>query len=171
MSEVDRLYADHREGVLRYLRRVVGGGEAALDLTQEVFLRAARSGVPDTTDVGRRAWIFKIARNHALNNARDASRRPASVELDDAATPATQELAVALTGAISALAPVDRDIFLLRETAGLRYDEIAAACDLTVEAVRSRLHQARRTLRETLGPELDVRAQRGVKCTTAGRRP
>jgi RNA polymerase sigma-70 factor, ECF subfamily len=170
VTDVERFYADHRDGVFRYLRRIVGGPEAARDLTQEVFLRVSRAGMPETTDTGRRAWVFKIARNLALNHVRDGHRRPVLVELGDAVTPATQELAVALRDAIAALPGLDRDIFLLRETAGLRYEEIAAACEVSTATVRSRLHEARQALRATLGRSLDVRGQRGVRCAAAGPR-
>jgi len=169
VTDVERFYADHRDGVFRYLRRIVGGPDAASDLTQEVFLRVSRAGMPETTEGGRRAWVFKIARNLALNHMRDGYRRPV-VELQDVAVPATQELAVAIAGAVAALPALDRDIFLLRETAGLRYAEIAISCDVTIETVRARLHEARQSLRGALGASLDVRGQRGVRCSTAGSR-
>jgi RNA polymerase sigma-70 factor (ECF subfamily) len=168
VTDVERLYADHRDGVFRYLRRIVGGPDAARDLTQEVFLRVSRAGVPEATELGRRAWVFKIARNLALNHVRDGRRRPVTVELADTSVPATQELAVALRDAIAALPALDRDVFLLRETAGLRYEEIASACDVAVATVRSRLHQARQSLRAALGVSLDLRAQRGLRCSMAG---
>ena len=170
MSDVERFYADHQAGVFRYLRRVVGGMDTARDLTQEVFLRVSRAGVPDGTPVGRRAWVFKIARNLALNHVRDGQRRPQPVEVADPVVPATQELSVALSSAIESLPPLDRDIFLLREAAGLRYDEIAAACDVSESIVRARLHQARQALRAALGASLDLRAQRGVRVSAAGSR-
>ena len=170
MTDVDRFYADQRDGVFRYLRRTVGGTEAARDLTQEVFLRVSRAGLPETTDVGRRAWVFRIARNLALNHLRDGRRRPVVEGTVEPAQPGTQELGVALRLAIDALPALERDIFLLRELAGLHYDEIAAACDISLEAVRARLHQARATLRKTLGPSLDVREQRGVRCQPAAAR-
>jgi RNA polymerase sigma-70 factor (ECF subfamily) len=170
VTDVDRFYADHRDGVFRYLCRVVGGQESARDLTQEVFLRVTRAGIPEATEAGQRAWVYRIARNLALNHVRDGRRRPTASVVAESATPATQELGAALRHAIAALPELDRDVFLLREIAGLRYDEIAAACELPLETVRSRLHQARRALRTSLGAELDVRAQRGVRCTAAGTR-
>lgn len=170
MTDVDRFYADHRDGVFRYLRRMVGGTDVAIDLTQEVFLRVSRAGVPATTEVGQRAWVFRIARNLALNHVRDDRRHPLVSGLPDLVTPATQELGVALRRAIAALPDLERDIFLLRETAGLRYDEIASACEVPLETVRTRLHQARQALRASLGAELDVRAQRGVYSSSAGPR-
>lgn len=171
MTDVERLYADHQAGVFRYLRRIVGGLDAARDLTQEVFLRVSRAGVPASNDTGRRAWVFKIARNLALNHVRD-SRRRAAGQLSDATVPGTQELGIALSAAIDSLPPLDRDIFLLRETAGLTYEEIAAACDVHTGAVRTRLHEARQKLRSMLGASLDVREQRGVRViAAAGPRP
>ena len=170
MTEVERFCAEHHDGVFRYLRRVVGAAESARDLTQEVFLRVSRAGVPEANDIGQRAWLFRIARNLALNHLRDGRRRPTIVSFGSAAVPATQELAVALSHAIDALPDLDRDVFLLRETAGLSYEEIAAASELPLESVRSRLHRARQTLRATLGHSLALREQRGVRCLPAGTR-
>lgn len=147
------LFAAHRDGVFRYLARVVGPGEAS-DLTQEVFLRVTRTTIPDTTADGERAWVFRIARNLALNHRRDAGRQPARVELADATRPASQETAVAMRQALDRLPALDRDVFLLREAAGLSYDEIASSCELTADAVRARLRRTRQQLREMLQPLL-----------------
>jgi RNA polymerase sigma-70 factor (ECF subfamily) len=167
VTDVERFCAEHHQGVYRYLRRVVGATESARDLTQEVFLRVSRAGIPEATDAGRRAWLFRIARNLALNHLRDGRRRPISVTLEVAGVPATQELSVALNDAISALPDLDRDVFLLRESAGLSYEEIATACELPIESVRSRLHRTRQALRLALGPSLALREQRGVRCLPA----
>jgi RNA polymerase sigma-70 factor, ECF subfamily len=156
------LFALHRQGVFRYLSRVVGRAETAQDLTQEVFLRVTRAEVPQADPSGHRAWVFKIARNLVLNHLRDGHRHGQPVELVDTygAAPATQELGVAIREALAQLADVDRDVFLLRESAGLSYDEIATTCDLTVEAVRARLRRAREQLRSALDSQMTA-ARRG----------
>jgi RNA polymerase sigma-70 factor, ECF subfamily len=151
--KVEGLFAAYRDGVFRYLCRIVGQNDAT-DLTQEVFLRVARSPVPGGTADGERAWVYRIARNLALNHRRDASRRPPTVELTDAARQAPQEKSAAITEAIARLSPLDRDVFLLREMAGLSYDEVAASCEISRAGVRSRLHRARQQLREALHPFL-----------------
>jgi RNA polymerase sigma-70 factor (ECF subfamily) len=150
VADADVLFTAHRDGVFRYLCRIVGH-EDARELTQEVFLRVARATVPETGDGARRAWVFRIARNLALNHVRDGKRRAHADELPQPATPATQALATALREALDQLAPVDRDVFLMREAGGLSYDEISFACQLTSDAVRSRLHRARQQLRASLG--------------------
>lgn len=163
VADLELLIADHQAGVFRYLCRFLGQREAARDLTQEVFLRVARANVPDTTADGRRAWIFRIARNLALNHVRDERRSRHSVALADVHRPATQELTVAIEQALASLAELDRDVFLLRESGGLSYAEIAAACEMTDDAVRARLRRARQQLRERLErPIVDQRA-RGVR--------
>lgn len=154
------LFAQHRLAIYRYLCRVTGHAETANDLTQDVFLRVTRAGVPDTDEGGRKAWLYRIARNLAINHRRDEGRRPAIATMPgahraiDRPVAATQELGVALAQALETLSEAERDVFLLRESAGLSYEEIAASCDLTMTAVRSRLHRARQHLRETLGSAL-----------------
>jgi RNA polymerase sigma-70 factor, ECF subfamily len=163
LADADILFTAHRDGVFRYLCRIVGYGDAG-ELTQEVFLRVARGPVPEADDSGRRAWVFRIARNLALNHVRDDGRRGVAVELVERPAPATQELSAALREALDALPPLDKDVFLMREAGGLSYDEIALACEVTVDAVRSRLHRARLQLRATLGSAIGRDAARpGVR--------
>jgi RNA polymerase sigma-70 factor (ECF subfamily) len=149
VADADLLFTTHRDGVFRYLSRIVGHGDAS-ELTQEVFLRVARGPLPPAEPGVRRAWIFSIARNLALNHVRDDRRRGLAVPLDERPAAATQELSAALAEALDRLAPLDRDVFLMREASGLTYDEIAVACELTPDAVRSRLHRARLQLRASL---------------------
>jgi DNA-directed RNA polymerase specialized sigma24 family protein len=52
-------------------------------------------------------------------------------------------------------------VFLLRESAGLSYGEIASACDLSLEAVRARLKRAREALRASLDAPVS-RAREGL---------
>lgn len=153
MVNAHALFVAHRDGVFRYLCRIVGASDAP-DLTQEVFLRVSRGPVPEAPGEAQRAWVFRIARNLAINHYRDSGRRPATVELVDASQSPPQELAVEMREALDRLAATDRDVFLLREVAGLSYAEIALSCEMTEGAVRSRLHRARQQLREGLRPWL-----------------
>src|SRR5688500_19640853 len=90
--DAERLYLTCQPQVVRYLTRLVGNGDTARDLAQETFLRATRSGAPGD-EAGQRAWVFRIARNLALNHMRDVSRHAIqSAETGgDAGKGATQE--------------------------------------------------------------------------------
>jgi RNA polymerase sigma-70 factor, ECF subfamily len=167
VGETDVLFNAHRDGVFRYLSRIVGPGNAG-ELTQEVFLRVTRGPIPSGDEASRRAWIFAIARNLALNRVRDERRHGTVVALPDTPAPATQELAAALSEALGQLGAMDREVFLMRESAGLSYEEIARACDLTIDGVRSRLHRTRQHLREALGPSLR-RSETGTGVRIYGR--
>jgi RNA polymerase sigma factor (sigma-70 family) len=123
----------------------------------------ARAGVPDVEAGARRAWVFKIARNLALNHMRDRSRVPPLTTKVDPSRHGTQEVSAAVRQALDALPDLDRDVFLLRESAGLSYEEISSTCDISADAVRSRLHRARQQLREMLGSSIALQQQRGIR--------
>ncbi len=75
---------------------------------------------------------------------------------------------MAVKEALASRAPLDRDVFLMREVAGLSYDQIAGACDLTGGAVRSRLHRTRLELRDRLAAA--IATSRTTALTRSARR-
>jgi RNA polymerase sigma-70 factor, ECF subfamily len=162
MTDVEALYRLHQPAVLRFLSRTVGAREAA-DLTQDVFVRVSRSPIPTGDDPGRRAWVFRIARNVAIDHVRKAQRRPEHELADEPRSADAQDVSVEVRQALAALPDVDRDVFLLREVSGLSYAEIAAACDLSPDAVRSRIHRARLELRAALTAPLANRLQQPLR--------
>lgn len=148
-DDVDHLFVRYREPIFRFLRRFVRDGAAAEDLTQETFLRAL--GASYSANGYERAWVFQIARNLARDHLRGHARVAPAVSVDDRAGRATDPaLGLDLDAALAALDEDDREVFLLKEIGGLAYAEIAAACGLTPDAVRSRLHRARLALRKQL---------------------
>jgi RNA polymerase sigma-70 factor, ECF subfamily len=159
----ERLYTACQPQVVRYLTRVVGNADTARDLAQDTFLRATRATPPDD-EAAQRAWVFRIARNLALNHMRDRSRRPqAAPEAAPDGAAAAQEVGLLVREALAQLSPGDREVFLLRESAGLNYGEIADACALTEDAVRARLQRARQALRIMLEGTLQSERARGVR--------
>jgi RNA polymerase sigma-70 factor (ECF subfamily) len=156
-ADPERLFAQHHQQLFRYLCRAVGQTEVARDLTQDVFLRVSRGSVPDATTTQLKAWLFRIARNLAIDHHRRRTLRPEAQEMRESGRSASQHTTVIVNEALASLADLDRDVFLMREVGGLRYDEIAAACDLTHAAVRDRLHRARTHLREWLAAPIQNR--------------
>ncbi len=71
-------------------------------------------------------------------------------------------MALALKQALATLTDLDRDVFLLREVSGLSRDEIATACELTTDAVRSRIHRARLELRALLAAPIAALRQEHI---------
>lgn len=160
MADAEALFAAHQAGLLRYLSRAVGHGDTARDLTQDVFVRVVKADVLPGADTERRAWLFRIARNIAIDHYRKQHvRGPEILVAPEPSRTASQDTTVEVSEALSQLDALDRDVFLMREVAGLSYAEIGAACDITPDAVRSRIHRARLQLREHLSRQIAVRRQ------------
>ena len=127
-TDLDALFAEHHRRVFRYLCRAVGHADTARDLTQDVFLRVSRTAIPAASNGQVNAWLFRIARNLALDYHRARLRQPAlSPLVDDATRSASQDVSLAVNKALASLQELDRDAFLMREVAGLGYEEIARA--------------------------------------------
>jgi RNA polymerase sigma-70 factor (ECF subfamily) len=164
------LFTVHQHRLFKYFCRAVGETETARDLTQDVFVRVSRTAIPAASDGEVKAWLFKIARNLAIDHHREHQRRPQSSELtEEAARPPSQDVDLAVNEALATLGPLDRDVFLMREVAGLGYEEIGRACGLTPDAVRSRIHRARLQLREQLTSTIATR--RTTPMRQSGRQP
>ena len=129
----------------------------AEDVAQEAFVRAWLALPRYKPSVGSwRAWLCRIAINLAIDFHR---RRKPQVSLDDelpdgAGGPAEQAekrmRAQQVRQALAQLPPASRAALVLCEYEGLSYAEIAAALDIPVGTVMSRLNYARRRLRELL---------------------
>ena len=155
MTDLDRLFREFNEPLVRYLTRRLGDRDWAEEVAQETFLRAARHG-PLTSE---RSWLFAVATNLIRDEARKDLRRRRHLELlaqeARAAEPVTPQLdaidraeaAAAARKALDALPERDREALLMREE-GLDYTEIAAALSLSVGSVGTTLARARRRLVE-----------------------
>jgi len=125
--------------------------ESSLNVPGASFSHVTLGVVPAATRSQLQAWLFRIARNLVIDYHRKRRRtQELMVGAERPAREASQDVAVEVNEALARLADLDRDVFLMREVAGLGYDEIASACDLTVPAVRSRLHRTRLELRDWL---------------------
>jgi RNA polymerase sigma-70 factor (ECF subfamily) len=151
--------------VARHMRRAAafalawtGNSDDALDLSQEAFVRAFRA--IHRFDAARPfyPWFHRIQRKLCLNHLGRSSRLhevPLADDFDVAIDrPGPQEeleraeLRNAVWTAVRRLNPQDREILVLREWQNLTYAEIAVVLDIPSGTVMSRLHAARRRLRE-----------------------
>lgn len=140
----ETFYAEHRDEVLRLLRRRLGAVESE-DAFQETFLRALRAY--DRLEHGEhlRAWVLTIASRVAIDVRRRA--RP-TAELDehpvDDERPAYADLGELTDG----LPPKERAAVVLRYGYDLSYDQIAAALASSPVAARQAASSGVRRLRE-----------------------
>ena len=149
---VYELFQRHHRRLYRYFVRLSGEPSVAEDLTQEVFLRALRAESGYRAQGQEEAWLFRIARNLWIDRQRRRHCRPPVADSvpDELPAPASQELRLRLDEALGQLPEDEREAFLLCETGGLSYAQIASVCRISLEAVRSRIYRARRALRAAL---------------------
>ncbi len=141
--------------------RMLGNRAEAEELAQEVFLRVHRAIGEFRGEAKLSTWLYAIASRLCLNRLASGERRMArhgdealtrlaSREISPAEEVERSELETALHRAIAALSDERRMVVVLRDLEGLSYEEIAAALELELGTVRSRLHRARMDLREKL---------------------
>ncbi len=138
-----------------------GNHDDAMDAVQKAFIRIHRSLGRFRLGAPFFPWLYRIVRNAALNQRRDEKRHRGEMPLEWVTRPAddpnpleaavADDLAVRLWAGIQGLSPELREVFMLYHFQGLKYREIAAAVDIPIGTVMSRLHAARRQLRAGIG--------------------
>jgi RNA polymerase sigma-70 factor (ECF subfamily) len=158
----EELVRRHRAPVFSFLLRLTGDRGRAEDLCQETFLRVVRAADGWEPRALFRTWLYAVARNQAQDEARRKAFRRTEPEADPAGPAAASgdpgpEQAAAgallrpkLEAALASLPEEQREVFLLREHAGLRFPEIAAVTGVPENTVKSRMRYALEALRERL---------------------
>ena len=173
---LEDLFRDYFGSVYAYFLRQGFTVEEAKDLAQETFFRAWRGIGEFREDAGLTTWLFRIARNVLLNVWRDRKslkRNGTTVSLDgdpeddeavvleSEAEPSPEEALLEeeksrlLERELERLPAQMRQCLLLR-LGDLKYREIADILGVSIETVKSHLHQARRRLRAELGQHFEI---------------
>lgn len=145
--------------LLNLFYRLTDSRAEAEDLVQETWVRALRS-LQEPRDISVKPWLYRIATNLWRDEARKYIRRRErpGPEMGDG-QPAANDVQGAVESsavrrrvreAIGHLSPSHQQVLLLRYYQDLSYEEIAAAAEIPVGTVRSRLHHALIHLRKHL---------------------
>lgn len=180
-AEFERVALPHLDAMFGFALSLTRDRKDAEDLVQEAYLRAFRFF--DTYERGTRikAWLFRIVRNAFINRYRAARARPDEVGFEhveaaydrlvdeaflSSRRPRSPEELVMdgvvdheIAQAIGRLPEEYRSVVLLALVEELSYKEIAAALDIPLGTVMSRLHRGRRQLQREL---LEFAKRRGI---------
>jgi len=156
----ERLVRDFGDRIHRFVKRLAGEA-AAEDLTQEVFIRVHRS-IDSYRPEGRfESWLFTIANNLCIDHGRWRRDHPTSAMKEVAAYEASAtrqpmeeaegaEIRAALRQAVERLPFEQKQVFLLREEAGLSFKEIAEMTGCPLNTALGRMHYAMESLRKSM---------------------
>jgi RNA polymerase sigma-70 factor (ECF subfamily) len=148
--------------VYNYLLRITRNREDALDLTQDVFLKAYQN-LGKLDDAGRFApWLYRIAHNEAYSMFR--KRRP-ETDMEEIEPEVSEagitvggspvfpiELSLAVASALGRLSPDQREAVVLKIYQGFKFDEMAEILACKVSTINSRLYTALELLKAELAP-------------------
>jgi RNA polymerase sigma-70 factor (ECF subfamily) len=161
---LEQAFALYQDELLGTLFHLVGNAEDARDALQETFVKCWRNRDGLSVVENLKAWIFRVALNTGRDLRRAAGRRRRLLqegahemlvtterhtrsELEDA-----EELAL-VRRAVSDLRPEEQDVFLLRQNAGLTYDQIGRELGIPPGTVRTRMRLAIAKLRVALAAQ------------------
>ena len=160
----DELYATHRGGLWRFIRRSVRDAAATDDVFQDCWSRVIAHRENYRPEARFATWLYRIAHNCCVDYWRRSGRREAREAADEAAMlaaaddPAAEPLESALAGearerlfgAIDRLPEEQRSTFLLYVEGGLSVAEIGEAMGVGAETAKSRLRYAVARLKQAL---------------------
>lgn len=161
-------FLPHIHSIFNFAYRITFDEDDAKDLVQDTFLKSFR--FIDTFEKGTnaKAWLFRILKNSFINEFRKRAKEPVMVDYQDVetyynnddmnhmvSTSLQAEAIKEMMGdevsiALNALDVDFRTVIILCDLEGFTYEEMALILDIPLGTVRSRLHRARKLLREKL---------------------
>ena len=151
----------YEKPIYNYVYRLLGDRQLAEDLTQEVFVRVFQALPRFSLRCKFTTWLFQVTKNRVLDEMRARERRPQSViaiedvpRLEVVDPPVErQETVDAVWRAVGDLNPDLKMALLLRDVAGLSYNEIADSLEITLATVKWRIFKAREEVQVALARE------------------
>jgi RNA polymerase sigma-70 factor (ECF subfamily) len=156
-SEFAGLYAEHSRAIYYLALRFLGDPQKAEDATHDVFLKAFRKMDQFRGESSWRTWLYRIAINHCRNLQQAWNERHMFSNADDAVwenaaargdSPLrileTKELGERIQKTLDALPSEYRLLLLLVADRELSYEQVSALTGQSADAVRGKLHRARK---------------------------
>jgi RNA polymerase sigma factor (sigma-70 family) len=148
------IFRRYHQSLYRFCLTIVGNPEDAQDALQNTMAKVLRALPGEERRIELKPWLYRIAHNESIDLLR---RRRETKELGVeqiapgyglAADAATRERLRGLIADMRELPERQRKVLVLRELAGLEFEEIGAALDTSGPVVRQTLYEARQSLRQ-----------------------
>lgn len=167
------LVVRYQERVYNLVLRGLTDQDAALDVAQEVFLKAYRGLARFQGESQFFTWLFRITMNETITARRRRDRRGRPISLDrtdedgekrsdppaatddPGAAVARLDDQALVQQAIAGLEDEQAEVLLLRDIDGRSYQEIAEILECPLGSVKSRIHRARLALKDKLAPTIE----------------
>ena len=156
---LDLTVRKYRDRIFHHAAYIVKDYQQAMDVTQEVFIKAMREKRFFNEDFKMKAWLFRVTSNLCFNIVRDRKRRgtileslpiPKSSEPEQFDVVFTSEKQQTILASMDKLTQSHREILMLRYYSDLSYAEIADSLGVKLGTVMSRLSRAKGQLLKVL---------------------
>ncbi len=166
------LFKRHKRSVYNFILRFTGQKEESEEIFQEVFIRIHRAAPLYEPTAKFKTWMFTIVRNLCIDSYRkkkirkvesldapmragdDSSSNRYEVYKDEKPNQEEKnsdvELAQVIESALQQINEDQREVFLMREKGGLKFEEIAEVLGVSVNTVKSRMRYAMEALRKII---------------------
>ena len=140
----DRLYTKYSMSLMNYIMRLVQDRHISEDIFHETFIQVIKNINLEFDRAKFSVWLFKVARNLALNHLRKDRMQTFESGMDvfiGKDQPNQRVEAAQVTDKILwKLSAEHREVFLLKQKEGFSYEEIAEILECPIGTIRSRLH-------------------------------
>ncbi|MCB9672196.1 MAG: RNA polymerase sigma factor [Alphaproteobacteria bacterium] len=166
-AAADLVVRKYRDRLFHHASYILKDYNLALDVTQDVFIKAMREERFFDDEFKMKAWLFRVTSNLCFNIRRDKKRRAAILETVQTPTSSaadqvdlvfTNEAQESILAALDRLSENHRKILMLRYYSDLSYAEIAEALDIKLGTVMSRLSRAKSQLVDVLDDVREIEA-------------
>ncbi len=157
-EEFTEIFGEVYPNLCRFLESMLGSHSAAQDIAQESFMRLFRQGKTEIPADERRYWLFRVARNLALNEMRNKKRRFGFFDKvfealyphrpNQAETFEREESTRLAIEMLQILPEHQRAVLLLREQEEMSYREISEVLKISEDKVRVDIFRARKALQK-----------------------
>lgn len=160
----EELVRRYQRPITNYVYRMLSNYDAALDVTQEIFIKVYNSMTRYSPEYRFSTWLYKIAHNAAIDYLRRNSNHEQSLEIENEdgtyqvqyeskrLNPEQErehsEWREEIETVVKKLPAGYRELIILRHNQDLSYDEIAEITNLPLGTVKNRLFRAREMMRE-----------------------
>jgi RNA polymerase sigma-70 factor, ECF subfamily len=156
---IDLIVRKYRDRIFRHACYIVKDAPLAMDVTQEVFIKAMRERRFFDPEFKMKAWLFRVTSNLCFNIVRNRKRRgvilesmnrPTSTDPKQLDVVFTSERQKTVMAAMDGLSRNHKEILMLRYYSDLSYREIAVSLEIKLGTVMSRLSRAKQQLMHVL---------------------